>query len=184
MKWQPLDKNRPLSKEAEDMLVLFDTGEWRRYMEEDLPAAIITHFMIVPSVDESPSPVSVKGMEEGEMAAYGFISNAVATSLKQGGRFLFELPFTLYRDVAYLMNEYASITNQKRDTRIKELEGEVEYLKIEELGYKQRIAELEKEIAERDKVVQKLSNTLKSLPIAIGSECEDYLQQLEKFYNL
>lgn len=34
-----------LLKEGEDCLILFDTGEIRRYMEEDLPAAIITHIM-------------------------------------------------------------------------------------------------------------------------------------------
>ena len=53
MKWIEVNKGEYPKEGSEDMLVLFETGEWRRFMEEDLPAEIITHYMFVPSLEET-----------------------------------------------------------------------------------------------------------------------------------
>lgn len=51
--WIPIGRDK-IHAGGEDMLIGFETGAWRRYMEEDLPAEIITHYMIIPRVPAPP----------------------------------------------------------------------------------------------------------------------------------
>ncbi len=44
--WLCLKGNEKLLNDSDDCLLKFDTGEIRRYNEEDLPNAIITHFRL------------------------------------------------------------------------------------------------------------------------------------------
>lgn len=59
-------------KNNDDLLLLYDNGEWRRWMEEDQPFAVNTHFMVIdktaPHIQVS-SESNVGGMGKDELDA-------------------------------------------------------------------------------------------------------------------
>jgi hypothetical protein len=54
--WMPIDNKEDkgfieaMASES-DVLILYDNGEWRRWMEEDQPFAVSTHYMLVPKLN-------------------------------------------------------------------------------------------------------------------------------------
>lgn len=72
--WIPYEfyvKGRQL---PEDFLLKFDTGEIRRYMEDDLPAALITHYALFPTDESSTAPSQGREVEFAEWLNDNFVS--------------------------------------------------------------------------------------------------------------